>query len=213
MNTDLNRSQGAERRIAAITTACEIFDHADEAKHNIELHNGAVSALWKLLSNSTNEDEVRMICAAMEMVFRGNSRQIEWTYDKTNKNMMPLLLRCLDHCETGIIKKHSEVTILNISKTILYMARCSELRSSVCRQPGLMDMLLRVSTRVLNPECRLARVKIIASLANCEDNKIRLYEHEGLCDSILRIAHLDLSEQARHYAGSALMDLSSISAK
>jgi hypothetical protein len=210
-STDLHRAQGPERRIAAITNACEIFDHADETKHNIELNSGAAQVLSKALAGTSDHDEIRMLCSALEMVFRGSSRLVRTAFDKTGVALIPLLLRLLLRFETGGFK-HSNISVLNISKILLYLTRCPELRVSLCRQQSMMDALTRVSTAVLNPECRMVRTRIISSLANCEENKVLMYEHDGLLDSIMRMAHLDLCEQSRHYAGSALMDLSSATA-
>jgi hypothetical protein len=63
--------------------------------------------------------------------------------------------------------------------------------------------LLRVATSIINPDCRVACIRIVANLVNCEDNKSILLEHEGLLDRLLRMAHLDLSDTAREYAGLA----------
>jgi hypothetical protein len=206
--TDLHRAQGPERRIAAITNACEIFDHADETKHNIELNSGAAQVLSKVLAGTSDHDEIRMLCSALEMVFRGSSRLVQTAFDKTGVALIPLLIRLLLRFETGGFK-HSNISVLNISKILLYLTRCPELRVSLCRVQGMLDALTRVSTAVLNPECRMVRTRIISSLANCEENKVLMFEHDGLLDSIMRMAHLDLCEQSRHYAGSTLMDLSS----
>lgn len=206
--TDLNRASGAERRVAAITNACAEFDHVDESKHNAELHYGAASILSKTLSMTDDDDEIRMICAAIEMVFRGSAKYVHVAFDKVGSTMIPLLLRLLDRCESGNMK-HADVSILNITKTLLYLSRISELRVCLARHQGMLDAMRRVATSILNPDCRIARVRIVANLANCQENKVLMYEHEGLLDSLLRIGHLDLSETAREYASTALMDLAS----
>lgn len=205
---ELNKASGSERRIAAITNACAEFDHMDEPKHNAELHYGAPSILSKILSMTDDDDEIRMICAAIEMVFRGSTKYVHVAFDKVGPTMIPLLLRLLDRCESGNMK-HADVSILNITKTLLYLSRIVELRVCLARQQGMLDAMRRVATSILNPDCRIARIRIVANLANCEENKVLMLEHEGLLDSILRIGHLDLSETAREYASTALMDLAS----
>jgi hypothetical protein len=205
---ELNRAAGSDRRIAAITNACAEFDHVDEAQHNAELHYGAASILAKTLSMTDDDDEIRMICAAIEMVFRGSAKYVRSAFDKVGSSMIPLLLRLLDRCESGNMK-HADVSILNITKTFLYLSRIPDLRVSLARQQGMLDAMRRVATSILNPDCRIARVRIVANLANCSENKVLMYEHEGLLDSLLRIGHLDLSETAREYAITAIMDLAS----
>jgi hypothetical protein len=197
-----------ERRIVAITNACAEFDHADEVKHNIELQNGAAQVLAKVLSMTDDDDEIRMVCAAIEMVFRAQTPYVHVAFDKCGSIIIPILLRLIERAENGNMK-HADVSILNITKTLLYISRVNDLRSNLARHQGMMDAMRRAATSILNPEGRVARVRIIANLANCEDNKGLMLEHEGLLDSLLRIAHLDLSDSAREYAGMALMDLAS----
>ena len=206
--TDLNRATGPERRIFAITNACAEFDHVDESKHNAELHFGAASILSKTLSVTDDDDEIRMICAAIEMVFRGSAKYVHVAFDKVGSTMTPLLLRILDRCESGNMR-HADVSILNITKALLYASRIPELRVCLARQQGVLDAMRRVATSILNPDCRIARVRIVANLANCPANKILMLEHDGLLNGLLRICHLDLSETAREYASTTLMDLAS----
>jgi hypothetical protein len=206
--TELNRAAGSDRRIAAITNACAEFDHVDESQHNAELHYGAASILAKTLSMTDDDDEIRMICAAIEMVFRGSAKYVYIAFDKVGASMIPLLLRLLERCESGNMR-HADVSILNITKTLLYLSRIPDLRASLARQQGMLDATRRVATSILNPDCRIARLRIVANLANCSENKVLMYEHEGLLDSLLRIGHLDLSETAREYACTAIMDLAS----
>jgi hypothetical protein len=203
-----SESYGLERRIVSITNACAEFDHADELKHNVELQNGAAQVLAKVLSMTNDDDEIRMVCAAIEMVFRAQTPYVHVAFDKCGTIIVPMLLRLLERAENGNMK-HADVSILNITKTLLYISRVNELRYNLARHQGMMDAMRRVATSILNPECRVARVRVIANLVNCEVNKGLILQHEGLLDSLLRIAHLDLSDSAREYAGMALMDLAS----
>lgn len=102
-----------------------------------------------------------------------------------------------------------DVSILNISKIILYISRVPELRMNLARNKGVLQAAKRVATSTLNPECRVIRMRIAANLVNCDDNKANLLESPGFLDTILRVAHMDQSDLAREYAGVALMDLAS----
>jgi len=203
-----SESFNLERRIVAITNACAEFDHDDDLKHNTELQNGAAQVLAKSLSTTDDDDEIRMVCAAIEMVFRAQGPYVHVAFDKCGTTMVPILLRLLERAENGSMK-HADVSILNITKTLLYVSRINELRYNLARHAGMMDAMRRVATSILNPECRVARVRVIANLSNCDDNKGLVLQHDGLLDSLLRIAHLDLSDSAREFAGMALMDMAS----
>ncbi|KAG7373541.1 hypothetical protein IV203_034265 [Nitzschia inconspicua] len=210
-----------EKRIVAITNACAEFDHLDEARHNVELHLGAAAALRKVLAalpppkgngtvinDSTRDDEIRMIAAALEMVFRGHSSFVQAAFDNCGNQLLPLLLQLLERAENGM--RHADVCILNMSKVILYLSRVVELRVTLARQPGMLQALQRVSTSNLNPESRVIRVRIITNLLHASDeNKELMLQQEGFLDSLLRVAHLDTNDHAREHAALALMDLAS----
>jgi hypothetical protein len=216
-------------RIIAIANACAEFDHIDDARHNVELQEGSANTLCELLAvvapskysklssndtksaHSINDDEIRMILAALEMVFRGHSSYVRLAFDKCGTQMLPLLLRLLERAESGKLK-HADSNILNISKILLYISRVPEQRGSLARDSNVLNALQRVATPMLNPESRVIRVRIIANLVNAGDETKRLLlEHEGLLDSLLHTAHLDVHDQAREYANVALVDLAGAS--
>lgn len=192
-----------------MTNACEIFDHTEKARHNVELHHGAAAALAKLLTTSYNDYEIRMILSATEMVFRGSPKTVAAAYRKMNgPHFLRHLLRLLEFFETRNVQ-HAEFSIFNILRILHSCSRASELRAAMVHQPDMLLALSKVPSRDLSPECRLYRVRITANLSNCEENKVPLYEQEGMLDSILRIGHFDTSAAARQYAGTVLMEFSS----
>lgn len=218
----------------AITNACAAFDHFDEVRHNVELQQGAAHALCKVLAavsaatatstkdgnnakgkkDSTDDDEIRMIAAALEMVFRGKSACVQAAFESNKcgqQLLLPLLLRLLERAENGSMK-HADVCILNMSKVLLYLSRVVELRPALARQPGMLYALQRVATSMLSPESRIVRIRILTGLINSDDEtKQMVLEHDGLLNSLLRVAHLDLDDLARGYAAIALMDLAEAS--
>jgi len=243
----------------------------DDAKHE-EDHSVKSSTRTNAITNASednnhddyNDDALRMIATALEMVFRGQATFVHSAYDKcggttqyeeamvgpTPMGLLPLLLRLLDRAE-GLhqghrMKKHNaDVALVNSTKVLLYLSRVPELRIHLARQPTLLDVLGRVaksalynnknarnsevgsaSSNTLNGEARVTRVRIIANLVNEEENKPLLLVHGlseaachnnnkgsrteiGLLDALLRVAHMDPNDQAREYAGLALMDLAS----
>jgi hypothetical protein len=60
-------------------------------------------------------------------------------------------------------------------------------------------------------EVRFYRMRTLANLANVEDNKVLLLEHQdgALLESVLRVSHWDSDDSCRQYASSSLMDLAS----
>jgi hypothetical protein len=203
---DLNKAIGHDRRIAAITNACEEFDHWETEKHDLELTLGAANVLSLVLSMTDNDDEIRMICAALEMVYRGSHEVVAKSFTEVGAAVVPLLLRLLERCESGNMR-NADVSIMNITKVLLYFSRVPSLRLPLVRHQGLLQALTRVATSILNADSRVVRMRVLANLANAEVNRITMFEHIGLVDSVVKIASLDLSDSAREYAAAALMDL------
>lgn len=85
----------------------------------------------------------------------------------------------------------------------------SDLKTNLGRNHGLLEATKRIPTSNLNQDCRIVRIRIAANPVNCDDNKPMLLENQGFLDALLRIAHLDQSDLAKEYAGTALMDLAS----
>jgi HEAT repeats len=202
---ELIRAQGARRRIEAITNACEIFDHYDEARHNIELYQGAAQALGKMQP----DDALRMICSALEMVFRASTRTVQQSYSKCGSGLLTNLLHLMDRCEKGDVK-HAHISILNITRILLYLSKSPDLRYPLCRNQDLLDCFTRIVTNTQNQmtnECRALRMRILANLAVGEKNKVLLYEQVGLLHNVLRIANTDTSDLARQHAATVLQEL------
>jgi hypothetical protein len=239
-HTELTRALGYERRIAAITNACETFDHSDESMHNTELHQGAATALSKLLALSAfSDDEIRMTCAALEMVLRGNPKSVQAAYEGIHPSFLSQLLRQQARCEsssTSSSSPHAAVMYLNISRILLNLSRCPGLRVELARHPGLLQALVMTTMTTTNAgssataeqtprstssqhtinsyaeECRLIRIRTLANLAKCDDNKVFMYQHDDTLPFILRVAHMDSNPTARHFAAITLQEFASIPA-
>ena len=101
--TELSRASEAnshERRIAAITNACAEFDHRDEQRHNKELELGAAKVLTKIIAATTDENELRMLCTALEMVFRAEMTFVHAAFETSSEAFMKLLMEILEREET-----------------------------------------------------------------------------------------------------------------
>jgi hypothetical protein len=96
-----SESNSHERRIAAITSACVEFDHADEQRHNKELEQGAAKALTSFITARDDEDELRMACSAMEMVFRAESAYVLAALKTCDSALLPTLMQILERAETA----------------------------------------------------------------------------------------------------------------
>lgn len=150
-----------------------------------------------------------MILSATEMVFRGSPKAVSAAWNKLNSGPQFLqhLLRQLRNFESRMLR-HAEISIINISKIIYSCSRSSDMRAILVRIPLMLVTLIQASSSTMNPSSRLWRIRTLANLANSEDNKVLLYEHEGLMESVLRVGHFDEQDEARQCAALVLMELS-----
>lgn len=209
---ELNMAIGPENRRAVIEMACVEFDHGDDVRHSAELYLGAANVLCLVLSMSEQDDEIHLICSALEMVYRAEKEAVFLSYQDVGAALVPLLLRLLEGCE-GDGRRNTtstaEATIAHVSRVLLHMSRISQLRVPLVGHPGMMMALERVSTAPLSAENRELRMRLLANLANSEGNKIAIFERAGVMEATMRIATLDKAESVREYASAVLMDLSS----
>mmetsp|Transcript_5409 Transcript_5409/g.13592 ORF Transcript_5409/g.13592 Transcript_5409/m.13592 type:complete len:1089 (+) Transcript_5409:135-3401(+) len=117
--------------------------------------------------NEINDDALRMVATALEMVFRGQSVYVHSAYVKCGSNadhedavsgysptggLLPLLLRLLNRAE-GLqhgyrMKQHNyEISLINTTKVLLYLSRVPELRIHLARQPVLLNALSRLTSK------------------------------------------------------------------
>ena len=209
---ELNKAIGPDKRRTAIERACIEFDHGNDLQHNAELYLGAANVLCLVLSMSDQEDEIRTICSALEMVYRAEREAVVISYQDVGAALVPLLLRLLERCEKGRKVISAEATIGHISRILLHMTRISELRVPLAGHPGMLAALERVATLPLSMENRVLRMRLLANLANSEGNKATIFQQASLMEATMKVATLDKVESAREYASAVLMDLSSCSA-
>jgi hypothetical protein len=185
--------------------ATKIFDHGDDTRHSAELYLGAANVLGLVLSTSDQDDEMRSVSGALEMVYRAEREAVVSSYQDVGAALVPLLLRLLERCEDGRrVTASTESIVTHVSRTLLHMSRISQLRVPLAGHPGMMTALERVATLPLSAENRELRMRLLANLANSEGNKVAIFERTGLMEATMQIATLN-----REYASAILMDLSS----
>lgn len=209
---DLNQAEDSDSVLSALSIICVEFDHTVAIKHNAELYFGAITVLARKLANvdPSSHDALRMICAAMEMAFRGGSKYVKEAYHINAPTLMPPLLRLLEKCEQSKVRWADEI-ILNITKCFHHLSKIPALRVPMARQPDFLDVLQRVTTVPLNVPSRNVRVQIMANLANAEENKVLLFTQKGFVNSLLKLSQLDPVDVTREYATVALVNLASAS--
>lgn len=205
----LNQAVGREQRREALSRAVREFGHDDAVRHTASLYLGAADALTLLLSASDDEEETASIASALESVYRAEKDGIVHSYREVGAALIPLCLRLLERSDGRRGSKAVEQRIAtDISNVLLYMTRISELRTLLAGHPGMLGALERVGS-VAGEENRILRMRILANLANSENNKTLIFERQTLLESVMKVAGLDKSDKVREYASAVLMDLAS----
>ena len=96
-----------EHQLACLTEVCAHLDHFDTSRHDVEITDHEVDhVLLSVLESiskqrdtveietvmSEREDEIRMLCSALEMVLRASPEAVYTSYKAVGKRMLPQLL-------------------------------------------------------------------------------------------------------------------------
>ena len=187
----LNRAVARRDCITAITQACSLFDHNDKECHDFEIENGAHIALFKLLCIVLNRavskgsggdasfpgykgDEVQQLCSSLEMVHRCSPRCVSISFEEVGVDLIGIILHVIERCLDNVIRDDSDVGIVSCLQVLLVYSDedsgvDSERKRAVkymTRQPGLMQLLLRVasSDNIIDERGKEVALKIIANL-------------------------------------------------
>ena len=177
---------------------------------------GDIEKLASRLTSSKKYDAhsiiVRLVAVALEMIFRGASQAaISMVFTKApGWGQLKPILRVLELAEEGSIHQ-ADVTILNLSRGLLYVSRIPDLRAPLAQEQGVLDFVSRISKSILNADGRVVRLRILTNLVYDDENKTIILQRDSLLDSVLQISHLDMDATAREYASIILMDLASSS--
>lgn len=212
---ELRMARGHPQRLNFITHALQAFDHGNIHRHNLELRLKAPEALSHLLFEAKkDDDEIRMICLALEMVYRGSTSAVKASFLESGMLMIPECLKLSEkYEENNRLNRTVRSTIMSITRIFLYFSRVPDLRQNLAQQTGILSMLSRITSKALHgpgmEPCREDRMKILANLCNCIMNKSLVFENNLLMESLHKVASQDESIHVREYAAACYMDLSS----
>jgi hypothetical protein len=149
-------SQQSER-IDAIDSLCNEFDHFDKAKHNEALNVCADEILFQKLTfaimtgdrdhqinpgemdrenqkaNECHDEEIALICCAIEMVYRGSRDAVQKSMTNIGMNMAPVLSQLLNQKAISLAKKQVSKSSTTVSRNQEEDVRdelCSDVRNS-----------------------------------------------------------------------------------
>lgn len=204
--TELSRSP-PEHRIAFITNACQILDHYDIQDHNSELSLGVATVLVNRIQATSQQEEVRMLVSALEMVLRATTQSLQIAYEAWPPKFLERLSSLLESYETQRGIPHAEISSLNLLKILTSLARVADLKPVLLKTPGMRSILLRLNRQ----QHRVPRLKLLHQLVQNETNQVHVLTHETtLTNLILHIAHHD-NDASRQYSAAIIMELASSS--
>ena len=227
--------------MAAVTAASSCFDHDLSAVHGEEVDAGADTALYKnlallLMKHHFSQDadqqsrmiydlwkEIALTCQTIEMVYRCSVSKLSYSFHRTGKELLPLLLTVMAHClqrsieesNTAIsaqVGEHDDnspwkTAILASTKIVAHCATVTTALVSMAQQRGVLSTLKRVATSKLSDNARFSALWTLANLAFDADNMVLIACHPGLVDALVDIAYEDASFEARNHAAKAISNL------
>lgn len=215
--TAMNMAVTQQQRTSSIQAAVKKFNHRDKSKHNIELELGGANALYQKLSlalsdverGEKDQGEVAMICSAFEMIYRCSSMDRERSFNSIGMELVTLLLRVIDLCESGnVAKNDSDEIITDILSVFQYFSRVQNVSIPLTKAPGVLQVLALVVSSDSRPNStRATAMSTLADLACAEANGALMASLPGLFDSVIDVAYLDSSNETREAAARALQNI------
>ena len=199
----------------AMIPALKKFNHRDKYKHNLELENGAATALYQklviaLASCERGEDayvEIGMVCSALEMVYRCSSSAREKSFNEIGDELVRVYLRVIENCETVHAENGKDV-ITKILLVFQYFARVKKISIPFMNIPGTLNVLaLVVSSNYLHNAARATAMNTLADLACAEANGEAMARVPLLFDSVVDVAYRDVSTETREAAARAIQNI------
>ena len=219
--------------------------------HNSELSLGVATVLVnQILSSNTatttsssgnkivgqqQNEEIRMLVAALEMVSRASSPSLQVALEAWPSHSLPRLVQLLETHESKIVSNsrgnvynsipHGDITSLNLLKIFVSLAKVPQVRPLLLETPGMWGILQRLVPEKNPPSHRNAnaannnssskhhkmlRLKLLHQLSQSSQNQLPILQK--LTPQILHICHDGNDAAGRQYAASILMELASSSA-
>ena len=112
LSFDTKKQQRKEHQLACLTEVCAHLDHFDTGIHDNEITDHEVDHVLVFVLDSIikdgndvsmelvtdqREDEIRMLCSALEMLYRASAEAVYSSYKGVGKSMLPHLLILLKH--------------------------------------------------------------------------------------------------------------------
>jgi len=211
---DLNRAVTLDDRIPAIHAACKEFDHFNQDRHKKEIELGAVSSIYQKLclaltvrnGGGRHGEEIAMICAALEMVYRVSKQAREPLAVFYCKEVFPILLRII----TMFKKDESFEGDLAIESSLKILFYFSRVKNSAITMVGVNGFLKSLTDIILgdkNDSIRKSALITLADLACVEENGENMARFPTLLESVLVVATNDLDQEVREVAARVIQNI------
>lgn len=213
----MNMAVSESQRKVVLQLAVKKFNHRDKRQHNTELEMGAAHALYQklVLALSMYErkaytkilDEMKLICSALEMVYRCSSASRETSFRKIGIELVQLLLRVIQTTEASKYVNSHDI-ISDVLSVFQYFSRVQSISIPLMNIKGVLNALaLVVSSNHMPNSTRATAMSTLADLACAESNGARMARVPGLFDSVMEVAHLDASVETREAAARAIQNI------
>jgi len=212
---DLNAAVNIEDRVRAIALACKEFDHYDKQRHAREIDEGAVNALYQKLCltlAAKNREEIQgnelnLIFSALEMVHRCSTAKRNESFEAIGSSLLSASFYVLELC-LSMDTEESDATLMSILQLLYYFSRVQSAAIEILQQPGILPSFISIILGDKNDSIRAKVMVTLADLACVQENGNTIVKHDGLLDSVVQVANLDLASEMRELATRALQNIS-----
>lgn len=208
----INNAVTRRQRIEALKVAHKYFDHKDEKRHQVELQEGAVNALYQKLclgmveGRKGMDEEVLYFCEILEMIFRVSKDTLERSVDMFIKYLLPVLLRILEMYEQRLTDQ-SEKIILSAMRFLYTFSQTSLAVTAMIVEQNLLSIFTRMIVSSRSSLTRICVLFTISELANEPKNSACLLSSPDMLVSVLYVASMDPNPDLKEVAARAIQSL------
>mmetsp|Transcript_12107 Transcript_12107/g.26507 ORF Transcript_12107/g.26507 Transcript_12107/m.26507 type:complete len:572 (-) Transcript_12107:342-2057(-) len=206
---NINKAVSLNDTSNAIHLACKTFSHDNEEIHDIEMDNGAATALYKQLvlvmhQKQTRIHELEKLVHALSLVYRCSLSRRAHSVCDIGDDLITILFQVIVETDPNEDSRTIEYAV----RTLRLLSQSDSLRVPIMGHEDFAEVALYVLTRIPKEEPRVEAMYSLASLTFNTENMERLRNDSDLLEAVINAAaRSGENEELKKWSAATLWNL------